>query len=180
MNQQMIKAAQEGDVSAVNQLCTDLYDPLRKQCAKLLKGKLKYDREDVLHESMIVIVKKLREFNYNSDKQFLSWCQKITFNTCLPYIKKDDVITYFSPDDLPELAAPEYIESSLGCEAIAEVISQLPPGASNNANLFFIEGHDHEEIGEILGIKVSTSTSTISRVRPVLQQLLSKIGFYGK
>jgi RNA polymerase sigma-70 factor (ECF subfamily) len=51
---------------------------------------------------------------------------------------------------------------------IKEEISKLPEGFRIVLSLYLLEGYDHDEIGEILGISASTSRSQYSRARKKL------------
>jgi RNA polymerase sigma factor (sigma-70 family) len=55
----------------------------------------------------------------------------------------------------------------------------LPEGYRVVFSLFLLEGYDHGEIGQILGISESTSKSQYSRARQKIQDILIQKG-YGK
>ncbi len=53
-------------------------------------------------------------------------------------------------------------------------INQLPDGYRVVLSLYLLEGYDHEEIGEILGISSSTSRSQYTRAKQKLLEQLKK------
>ena len=55
-----------------------------------------------------------------------------------------------------------------------KAIALLPDGYRVVLSLYLLEGYDHQEIGEILGITESTSKSQYSRARQKLLQLLKR------
>ena len=178
MNQKMIGAAQNGDEEAVKELFTALYVPLKKICFKQLQLRLKQHRKDALHDSLLVILKKLDGFVFKTPGQFKAWCNKITWNCCQRYKEKDKVMETWAPEDLPEEEAREETNSSIAFSEILQVFNRLPEAYRKNARMFFVEGHKHEDIGKKLQIATSTSRSNIARVRPVLQNWLIKLGLY--
>jgi RNA polymerase sigma-70 factor (ECF subfamily) len=71
--------------------------------------------------------------------------------------------------DLPE---PEQ-ESAWSVEKINRAIEELPTGYRVVFSLYAVEGYDHEEIGEILGVSEATSKSQYSRAKAKLREMLS-------
>jgi RNA polymerase sigma-70 factor (ECF subfamily) len=55
---------------------------------------------------------------------------------------------------------------------LMDVIQELPEGYRTVFNLYAIEGYNHKEIGEMLGISEGTSKSQLSRARTLLQEKL--------
>jgi RNA polymerase sigma-70 factor (ECF subfamily) len=53
-------------------------------------------------------------------------------------------------------------------------IQQLPPGYRAVFNLYAVEGYNHPEIGELLGISEGTSKSQYSRARLMLRTMIDK------
>ncbi|MBD0260034.1 MAG: sigma-70 family RNA polymerase sigma factor, partial [Cytophagales bacterium] len=57
-------------------------------------------------------------------------------------------------------------------ERVRKAIALLPDGYRVVLSLYLLEGYDHQEIADILGITESTSKSQYSRARQKLLQLL--------
>ncbi len=55
---------------------------------------------------------------------------------------------------------------------LMEMVNSLPDGCRTIFNLYAVEGYQHNEIGELLGISEGTSKSQYSRARTLLQQKL--------
>jgi len=58
-------------------------------------------------------------------------------------------------------------------ERVKEGIEKLPDGYRTVLSLYLLEGYDHQEIGEILGISESTSKSQLNRAKSKLKELLN-------
>ena len=61
---------------------------------------------------------------------------------------------------------------------LLEMIQALPQGCQVVFNLFAIEGYNHKEIAELLGISEGTSKSQYARARSLLQAKLLKESTY--
>jgi RNA polymerase sigma-70 factor (ECF subfamily) len=65
-------------------------------------------------------------------------------------------------------------------EKIFKSIEMLPDGYRVILTLYLLEGYDHTEISQILGISESTSKSQYSRAKEKLRNILSKNKEYGQ
>ena len=54
-------------------------------------------------------------------------------------------------------------------------IGKLPAGYKQIINLYLIEGYDHIEIGEVLGISNSTSKSQYHRAKKKLVEIIKEL-----
>ena len=73
--------------------------------------------------------------------------------------------------DIPE-AEIELPYDTLTVDRVRKGIDQLPDGYRSVLSLYLIEGYDHQEIGDILGISESTSKSQLNRAKAKLKELL--------
>ena len=65
------------------------------------------------------------------------------------------------------------------CEKIKTEINNLPDGYRVVFSLYLMEGYDHKEIAEILGITESTSKSQYNRAKNKLKELLNERNYEG-
>ena len=63
----------------------------------------------------------------------------------------------------------------LGHQELMLMVQQLSPAYRAVFNLYAIDGYNHKEIGQILGISEGTSKSNLSKAREVLKGKLQKI-----
>ena len=75
--------------------------------------------------------------------------------------------------DVAEETAPAEYKEELTVERVKKAIDQLPDGYRAVLSLYLLEGYDHEEIGEILGISESTSKSQLNRAKSKLREFLT-------
>jgi len=130
------------------------------------------DAEDVLQEAFISAFRNLE--SYRGDASFGSWIKKIVINKAINQLKKRKM--ELMPDnedfDVPAEDAEEAYLPQLSVEKVKGAIQQLPDGYRSVLSLYLLEGYDHQEIGEIMGITESTSKSQLNRAKNKLKELL--------
>jgi RNA polymerase sigma-70 factor (ECF subfamily) len=130
------------------------------------------DAEDVLQEAFISAFRNLKHFR--QDATFGSWLKKIVINKAINFLKKKrtELLPGGEDWDVAEVVEEEYAEP-LTLERVKRAIGQLPDGYRSVLSLYLLEGYDHQEIGQILGITESTSKSQFNRSKKKLRELLN-------
>lgn len=136
-----------------------------------------HDREEAEHVmigGMVKVFEKIGQFN--REGSFEGWIRRIMVNECLMYIRKHRAMSVEVEIERAD-AEPDYqkMETLLESQDIMRMIQSLPVGYRTVFNLYAIEGYNHAEIGEMLGISENTSKSQLSRARKLLQTQLLKI-----
>ncbi len=131
------------------------------------------DAEDILQEAFVECFRNLDTFRFEST--FGAWLKKIVVNKCMNQIKKKK-IDLTLVETLPPIINEEEHEEELSYtnEKILKSIELLPDGYRIILTLYLLEGYDHSEISQILGISESTSKSQYSRAKEKLRNILSK------
>lgn len=134
------------------------------------------DADDVLQEAFISAFKNLD--NYRADATFGAWLKRIVVNKAINVLKRKKQESL--PDDEQWDIAEETVEEEvsyhgLTVERVKVAIQQLPEGYRAVLTLYLLEGYDHQEIGEILGVSESTSKSQLNRAKSKLRELLVKL-----
>lgn len=130
------------------------------------------EAEDVLQEAFISAFKNLH--SYKADASFGSWLKKIVVNAAINAIRKKRAELVPMDERLAEDIADETDEddSEWKVDQVRQAIQHLPDGYRVVLSLYLLEGFDHAEIGEILGISESTSKSQYSRARKKLVEIM--------
>lgn len=134
-----------------------------------------YDAEDVMQESFLAAFKKLND--YSGNVTFGAWLKKIVINKSIDHVRSATKrISVVEELDEPLEAELDKQDENEDVEAeinqIKNGIQKLHEGYKIILNLYLIEGYDHEEISEILGITSSTSRSQFMRAKKKLIHLL--------
>ena len=130
------------------------------------------EAEDVLQEAFISAFRNLHE--YRGDAPFGSWLKRIVVNKAINTIKKRRTEQLPGDDDfdVPEVDSQEEREFPFNVEQVRSAIASLPDGYRSVISLYLLEGYDHSEIAEILGISESTSKSQFNRSKRKLREIL--------
>ena len=134
------------------------------------------DAEDILQESFIDCFRNISTFRFEST--FGAWLKKIVVNKCINELRRKKIDLMFL-DTLPPVAETEAEEDNFDIRAIFRGIESLPDGYRIVITLYLLEGYDHSEISQILGISESTSKSQYSRAKEKLKNIISKNLSYG-
>jgi RNA polymerase sigma factor (sigma-70 family) len=125
-------------------------------------------RQDVLQESFITIFSKIELFDPQKGA-FHSWAGRIAINNCLKQNKDGNRFLHFQSDKHEESIDPE-VASLLSNEELIRFLKTMPEKYSEVFMLFVIEDFSHEEVSEILGIRVDLSRKRLARARAWLQK----------
>ena len=130
------------------------------------------DAEDVIQEVFVKVFRNLHTFQ--GESTLGAWIKRITVNTTLNFIRKAKRNNEVGLDEGTEI--PELIEeidtARYSMAQIHHAIKQLPERCRVVLSLYLIEGYQHQEIADILGITVSTSKTQYRRGRQLLQEIL--------
>ncbi len=131
------------------------------------------EAKDVLQEAFISAFNSLS--TYRGDAAFGAWLKRIVVNKAINLVrqKKFDRIPETTGFDVTEEETVDELEHfPFTVEKVRKAIEQLPDGYRVVLSLYLLEGYDHSEIGEILGITESTSKSQFNRSKKKLKKLL--------
>ncbi|MCP9769160.1 sigma-70 family RNA polymerase sigma factor [Lacihabitans sp. LS3-19] len=132
--------------------------------------------EDIMVESMMKIFEKVNQFGFKGS--FEGWAKRLVVNEALMYLRSKKMFEV-TMEDMHELQNSYSQNMDFESEELLKLIQALPNGYRTVFNLYAIEGYNHNEIGELLGISEGTSKSQLSRARVILQDQLKKNEKYG-
>ena len=129
------------------------------------------EAEDILQDAFIKIFDKINRFEFKGS--FEGWVRRIVINTALKnYSKKSFKQEQIGLETYPELPLEPEIYAHLHEEELLRLIGKLPEGYRLVFNLNVIEGYNHKEIANMLGIQESTSRSQLVKARKMLQGMI--------
>lgn len=127
------------------------------------------DAEDILQETFVDCFRNIDSFSFKST--FGSWLKRILVNKCINQLKKKKIdLTFY--EVLPNKIYEEETDVTYNTKKIFKGIEMLPDGYRIILTLYLIEGYDHYEISQILGISESTSKSQYSRAKRKLRNMI--------
>lgn len=171
-HQTLIEKCKSGHRSAQYELYTLYVDAMYNIGMRMLGNK--EDAEDIVQESFVSAFKNLEGFGYEST--FGSWLKRIVINKSINYLKKKEIPVV--PIDAHEFHLQDVEQEETEAVDIKRVkigINKLPSGYRQIINLYLVEGYDHIEIGEVLGISTSTSKSQYHRAKKKLVEIIKEL-----
>jgi len=134
------------------------------------------DAKDVLQDTFIKAFESFHSFTWEGEGSLKAWLSRIAVNRSLNMLRSRKTITA-SPVPLeslgepPDLIVEEPDAQEVSCidiSVIMDMVSQLPDGYRTVFNLYCIEGYNHYQIAEMLGISEKTSSSQLKRAKAIL------------
>ncbi len=174
-NEQLILRCKRGDRKAQYEIYKLYAKAMYNVCLRIIGDTL--EAEDVLQEAFLIAFEKIE--TYRNEAAFGAWLKKIVVHAALNQVRKrrfqfSDIDSNEDYEDESSHEAIAAEEMSYQAEQIRRAIAQLPDGFRIVFSLYLLEGYDHQEIAEILGISVSTSKSQYNRAKKKLQEILKK------
>ena len=78
-------------------------------------------------------------------------------------------------DQLEDELEDESVYEKIPISVVMEAVQKLSPAYKTVFNLYVLEGYNHNEISETLGISVGTSKSNLSKARFNLKKILTPL-----
>jgi RNA polymerase sigma-70 factor (ECF subfamily) len=168
----IIKGCIAGKIRAQEELYKQFAPKMFGVCLRYAKDTT--EAEDNLQEGFIKVFQNIDKFR--SEGSLEGWIRRIMVNVSLEKYRKqhqiypvEDISIYeessFSDDILARIATQDLIE----------LIQKLPTRYRMVFNLYAIEGLNHNEISDEMGITVGTSKSNLSRARDILKRKVEKL-----
>ncbi len=131
------------------------------------------DAEEVMIDGFMRVFEKIGQFR--EDGSFEGWIRRIMVTESLMFLRKNKQWRQEIPIDDVSIE-PDYAwaDTAIHENDLLRMVNQLPDGYRTVFNLYAIEGYNHAEIAELLGISEGTSKSQLSRARAILQANIAK------
>jgi RNA polymerase sigma-70 factor, ECF subfamily len=172
IHREIIELSKIGNQKAQYQLYRLYSRSMFNICYRMVNNR--EEAEDLLQDSFCDAFTKLDSFRFESS--FGTWLKKIVVNRCINWIRKKKLSLVF-PEKIDEEAQNteneiDYEQLSFDVNKIHMAIGQLPEGYRIIFSLYALEGYDHAEISEIMGISESTSKSQYLRAKKRIKEIL--------
>jgi len=136
------------------------------------------DAEDLVQEVFLQAHRKLAGFR--GESTLGTWLYRLTMNHCLDHLrgrqaKMSRATGSLDDEDAIEPVAPApMVPQAISRLDLERAIDALPPGSRAAFLLHDVEGFEHREIADILGISEGTSKSQVHKARLKLRTLLRR------
>ena len=172
----LVDRCRKGDLGAFEELYRQHAGRLYSVACRMVGNPS--DAEDLLQEIFLSAHRKLDSFR--GDSALGTWLYRLATNLCLDHLRSRAARTSQltgTLDDEPGLAdagSRTLADSALTRMDLERALAQLPDGCRAAFVLHDIEGLEHREVADALGIAEGTSKSQVHKARLRLRALLGR------
>lgn len=130
------------------------------------------EAQDVLQDAFLDAFQKIQDFRQTST--FGAWLKQIVVNRALNQLRNRKV-QWVDIEEITDIEEDESYDEEVinyDVQRVHIAIQQLPDGFRTVLCLYLLEGYDHEEIAEVMGIAESTSRTQYIRAKKRLLEIL--------
>jgi len=162
-----------GDRRAQELLYKQFYGPMSTICLRYTRNQ--EDAIEVLHNGFLKVYKNIH--TYDATKASLyTWIRTIVVNSAIDFIRqRGKFYNHIELEKAEEPAIDADAVQRMSSRELLKLVQQLTPATQGVFNLYVIEGYNHREIANLLGISEGTSKWHLSEARKQLQQLLQTL-----
>ena len=168
IHQEIIDQCKEGSQKAQFQLYKLYYKAMFSVSLRIVNDEM--EAEDVMQEAFLSAFKKIE--TYKGEVSFGAWLKRIVVNRSLDYLKKRKVQFEEVNERTTQIAESRMDTREPDARVLKQAIQELSDGYRVVLSLYLIEGYDHEEISQILGISNSASRTQLLRAKNKLREIL--------
>lgn len=151
----------------------------RRHFGWLLSVSMRYthnrdEATDILNLAFLKIFNSMTQFQDTGS--FKGWMAKIVFHTAIDHIRQHT--SYKKHHDYSGEIADQSVENSgldhLQAEDLYHLIQHITPASRNVFSLYVIDGYNHPEIADMLGISVGTSKWHLANARYEMKKMMEQ------
>ena len=169
-----IEDARVGNAAAQKALFNRLADQMMAVCCRYVKSR--EDAEEILLDGFYKFFSHLSGFRYQGEAALYAWLKKIMVNECLMFLRRHHSFAVVTESMAEDVSREEEPLADLSAAEIIDLIVRLPVGYRTVFNLHVIEGMEHREIAQLLGIAEGTSKSQLRKAKLLLRKMLTLKG----
>lgn len=166
---ELIQRCLNNDVLAQNELYRRFAGKMMGVCMRYAKNR--DDAKDILQDAFVRVYLNLKSFK--AEGSFEGWIKRIMINTAIKHYHKN--LKFSNNVDIEaayDVGFDSHIIGKMGVNELMGKVQTMPDGYRTIFNLYVVEGYQHNEIGEMLGISEGTSKSQLARARNYLIKLI--------
>ncbi len=171
---ELIRGCLQDDASCCKEIFNRFAGRMLGVCNRYARNSA--DAEDILQDAFIKVFDKMHQFKFEGS--FEGWIRRIVVNTALKKYslrRYEKEVVGYEVKDKDESGPEPSAYGHLTEKDLLVLINNLPDGYRLIFNLYVIEGYQHDEIAEMLGIQSGTSRSQLVKARNMLQKQILQL-----
>ena len=176
LHQPIIDGCKNNDAKAQMQLYDLYYKAMLLVAVRFVNDT--FIAEDIMQEAFIKAFKNIN--SYNEEVAFGAWLKRIVINQSIDFLKKKKLDLVLINEETNILIDDDddwSVSNTITYQEIVNCIQKLKDKYSVVLTLFLLEGYDHKEISEILGISEVTSRTHLLRGKKKVQEQLKNVHY---
>jgi RNA polymerase sigma-70 factor (ECF subfamily) len=171
----LVERCRQGDLGAFEEIYAAHAGRLYSLVCRMLGNPA--DAEDLLQDIFLSAHRKLDSFR--GDAALGTWLYRLAVNHCLDYLRSRAARTNQLTSGLDEefglddAGSRRLAEQTLTTMDLERALARLPEGCRAAFVLHDVQGLEHREVAEVLGIAEGTSKSQVHKARLRLRAILS-------
>jgi RNA polymerase sigma-70 factor (ECF subfamily) len=171
----LVERCLAGDLSAFDEIYRAHSPKLYSLACRMLGNAT--EAEDLLQEIFLAAHRKLDSFR--GDAALGTWLYRLATNQCLDFLRsraaRSNQMTDAIDDEpsLSDVGSRSIAERTVAKMDLERALARLPEGARAAFVLHDIQGLEHREVAEALGIAEGTSKSQVHKARLRLRRMLA-------
>lgn len=150
---------------------------------KMLSMSMRYtsDREtamEIVNNGFLRAFKKMDTFSFKGSLE--GWVRKLVFHSVSDYFRKNNKYGELIIFEEKDTSSAAQVVNKLFMDDLLKMVHSLSPTTQKVFTLYAIEGYNHREIGEELGMSDGTSKWHLSEARKKLKQMLKLYNYENK
>lgn len=130
------------------------------------------EAEDNLQDAFLTIFKKVGQ--YNGKGSFEGWMKRVTVNTVLQKYRKQRSFEIVDEGQIEDEEEVEVETEEIPLDFLLKIVQELPDRYRLVFSMYVMDGYQHKEIAEMVGISDGTSKSNLARARIILQKKIEE------
>jgi RNA polymerase sigma-70 factor, ECF subfamily len=172
---ELARKAAGGDLEAFEILYSRHFQHVYALCLRITANPT--EAEDLKQDVFVRLFQKIGTFR--GESTFSTWLYRFTVNQVLTHFRKLKVRPEEPFDEEPQRGSNRIPGSSDQISVIDRItidcaVAQLAPGYRKVFRLHDVEGYEHKEVAQILGISEGASKAQLHRARRKLRNLINQ------
>lgn len=157
---------------AQEQLYQRYYGAMSSLCLRYTRNE--EDAIEVLHNGFLKVFRNIHTYDQTKASLY-TWIRKIMVNSAIDFVRQRSRFSVVELEKAEEPGIDADAVQRLSAHELLKLVKQLSPATQTVFNLYVIEGYNHREIANLVGISEGTSKWHLSEARRQLQKLLQTL-----
>lgn len=172
-DEDLVKGCADNDRRAQEALYRRFFPEMLRMC-------LRHTRDEnlaieIVNLGFLRVFKKIHTFAFRGSLE--GWIRRLVYHAIADHFRENARYSHFlvfedRDEPIPEKGADAFFE-----EDVLKAVRKLPPTSQEVFRLYAIEGYNHAEIAQLLGMSEGTSKWHLSTARQRLREYLESLGY---